>query len=181
LREQISNVQPPAPHHHHPHHPKNNNLMYFIIILLLLGAMAFAYNMKTGVITNWINKMRGGTAAAVETPPDNNPFPPDVTPPTPPAKGLDAEVKQLRLDLEKMKADDATRYAEVQKRLKFDNDRITLLGMLNNENFLVIRNEGANSPNYIYFNGDWTLSRQPQYLQLTDADRAFLERYRKKD
>ena len=181
LREEIRNIQP-APPKPQPHPKKQNNTwMYVIIIILLAAATLFVYNMKTGLITNWINS-RFNTATTNPTPPCND-FPGDgpSTPTPPPAKNnLVVEVQQLRFDLEKMKAENATKYEEMQKKLKWHNDRITLLGMLNNENWLVIRNEGPNSGNFIYFNADWTISRQPQYLQLSAADQEFLERYRKK-
>ncbi len=180
LREEISNIQPAPPRPHHP--PKQNNTwMFAVVIILLLGAVVFAYNMKTGAISNWYNSHFRSAPACTE-PPCDNPFegPSGPTPPHNPHNELAMQVHQLRIDLDKMKAENATKYEEMQKKLKWNGDRITLLGMLNNENWLVIRNEGPNSSNYIYFNADWTLSRQPQYLQLTQADRDFLERFRKK-
>lgn len=175
LREQISNVQPSPPvHHHHAPKKNNNTAVFMMVILILLGAVAFAVNMKTGVISNLFNKK----AEVVVDP--ANPFEERKADPVPPANNLASEVRQIRIDVDRMKADNNAKFEDMQKKIKWNGERITLLGMMHNENWLVIRNQGANSSQFLYFNGDWTLSGMPQYLQLTADDQEFLERYRKK-
>lgn len=153
----------------------DKNLIPFVLLIcLLLGVFLFVLNWKTGFANNWFGKRDCPTC---EEPPPVSTFPP-------PGHGdreLLAEVRQLRFDIDKMRAENKTKYDELQKKIKWNGDRITLLGMMHNENWLVIRNEGPNSTRYLYFNGDWTLSGMPQYLELTPEDRAFLERYQKKD
>ena len=175
LREQISNVQPPPPVHHHHAPKKNNTGLFVVVILILLGAVLYTVNMKTGVISNLFNKKT--EVAAVEP---ANPFEDKKGVPVPPTNNLASEVRQIRIDVDRMKADNDTKFDEMQKKIKWNGDRITLLGMMHNENWLVIRNQGSNSTQFLYFNGDWTLSGMPQYLQLTADDQEFLEKYRKK-
>jgi hypothetical protein len=175
LREQISNVQPTPPAQHHAP-KKNNNAIFLMVILVLLGAVAFAVNMKTGVISN-LFKSKAPEATVVDP---ANPFEQRKTDPVPPGNNLASEVRQIRIDVDRMKADNNAKFEDMQKKIKWNGDRITLLGMMHNENWLVIRNQGANSSQFLYFNGDWTLSGMPQYLQLTADDQEFLEKYRKK-
>lgn len=174
LRKEISGVPqpPPVPECVHHRKPNNNQLLPFVfMILLLAGVFAYVLNVKTGFANNWFTK---------KCEPDDSPA---VIAPPPTHHGnheLLAEVRQLRFDIEKMRKENSVKYEELQKKIKWNGDRITLLGMMHNENWLVIRNEGPNSTHYLYFNGDWTLSGMPQYLELTAEDRAFLEKYQKK-
>lgn len=142
-------------------------MSYAIIIAFLLGAVLLAYEVKTGGVTNWF---KGKPTASVP----NQPLSP---PDNPLQKADDLQVKALRADFERMKAENKQQFADIDRRIKWNGDRITLLATVQQENFLQIRN-GQN--NFIYFNADWTIDRLPQYLELTQDDKDFLNKYLKK-
>lgn len=56
-------------------------------------------------------------------------------------------------------------------------DRVRLLGMINNENFSVLKYEGQNG-NFIFFDENWKINRMPKYLKLNENEREFLEKYK---
>lgn len=147
---------------------KSSGLSYAIIILFLLGSVLFVYDMKTGGITNWFKKSNQ-SPTVVE---------PGVVAPPVPNKTEDPQIKALRAELDRMKAENKQQFDSLDRRVKWNGDRITLLATVQQENFLTIRNGGNN---FIYFNADWTIDRMPQYLELTPEDKDFLNKYLKKE
>ncbi len=149
-----------------PSDNKQPVLGYAFIIVFLLGAVLFAYDMKTGSISNWFNNWSKSKPTALI---ESTPTPPKVD---------DSQYRTMRSEFDRLKADNQKQFADLEKRVKWNGDRITLLATVQQENFLTIRN-GTN--NFIYFNADWTIDRMPQYLELTPEDKSFLEKYLKKD
>lgn len=72
-------------------------------------------------------------------------------------------------------AEDAIR--KTYGRTKTNRERITLLGILYNNNTAAA---AAGSRDFIYLNEDWTINRMPNHLALDSGDREFLGRYVKK-
>jgi len=151
LEREIKDVKPEK---------KSSVLSYSIMIAFLIAAFLFVYDIKTGGISNWIKKNKTIVA--------------EPTVPLPPSK---SDNGVLRTELEKMKDDNKRQFDDLNRRVKWNNDRISLLATVQQENFLTIRNGGNN---FIYFNADWTIDRMPQYLELTPEDKEFLNKYLKK-
>jgi len=53
---------------------------------------------------------------------------------------------------------------------------LSLMGLLLNENFMIVRNN-YNKGHLIFFNRDWTLDQMPHYLELTDDDKEYLKKF----
>jgi len=58
-------------------------------------------------------------------------------------------------------------------------DKITLLGILQNNNSCVIKNNLPKS-DLIFINSDWTIDKMPTAINLDDEDKNFLKQYVKK-
>lgn len=69
---------------------------------------------------------------------------------------------------------------KIWERTKWNTDIITLMSIVENHNLAVSQN-GYPKSHYIYINSDWTIDRIPQYVQLSERDRQFLEKYVKKN
>lgn len=142
-------------------------LGYYVIIVLLIVMGLFVYNHKSGgAITNWFSNRIQFTESEKTTPETR----PDAAP-MPPANNS-AEIAQLRLDMAKMKQDMET----MNGKLKWNSDRITLMGMLVNENFVILGNNYDRS-HLIFFNADWTINKMPRYLQIQEKDREYLQKF----
>lgn len=77
---------------------------------------------------------------------------------------------------------DELRKAQVKiwERTKWNTDIITLMSIVDNHNLAVSRN-GYPRSHYIYLNTDWTIDRIPDHVNLSAEDRAFLEKFVKKE
>lgn len=143
-------------------------LGYYVIIVLLIVMGLFVYNHKSGgALTNWFaNRIQFAETEEKKLPemrPDSAPMPPPNN---------SAEISQLRLDVAKMKQDMET----LNTKLKWNSDRITLMGMLVNENFVILGNNYDRS-HLIFFNADWTINKMPRYLQIQEKDREYLQKF----
>ena len=63
----------------------------------------------------------------------------------------------------------------MQAKLNINSTKIGLMGLLLNENFTMIM-RGADSNDFIFFNRDWTLDREPKYIELTEDDKEYLKK-----
>lgn len=63
---------------------------------------------------------------------------------------------------------------ETYGRTKVNRERLTLLGILYNNNIAAMR---AGTKDYIFINSDWTINRYPNHLNLDTEDRAFLSKF----
>lgn len=145
--------------------PESKAISKWIIVLLLLVSFIALIGIKLDLSQYWTKKSEITT---VESKPEIKPVPPVVN-----------GTKELRSELEKIKLENKEKFDDLNVRLSKNIDRVRLLGMMNNENWLVIRNQGPNSEEFIYFNSDWTVNRMPQYLKISPADRMFLRRNKK--
>lgn len=66
---------------------------------------------------------------------------------------------------------------ETWGRTKTNRERVTLLGILYNNNMAAMR---AGTRDYIFINGDWTIDRYPNHLNLDEEDRQFLSKFIRK-
>lgn len=136
-------------------------LGYYVIIVLLIIMSLFIYNQKCGGdIASWFaNRIQ--FADEKKTPPVN----------VPPANKSN-DIVQLKLDMEKMKQD----IEIMSSKLKWNSDRIALMGVLMNENFVIMGNNYDRS-DLIFFNADWTINKMPRYLQIQENDRKYLQKF----
>lgn len=144
-----------------------NNTTPFVGCLIMLGILtAFAYDQKTGAITQYWRSTHQNIA---------------VVPPLPttPGKSYDKDIAEIKASLHEgaehfIAQNEAI--AKLQEKVKFNSQRITLTGMVLNENFMIVRNN-YDKNHLIFFNRDWTLDQMPHYLQLSDADKEYLKKF----
>lgn len=137
---------------------------YYLVIFILLVAGLFVYNQKTGgAITRWFENR-------IQIAPDRS-VPQNPTLPTmPPDKS--SEVAQLQVDVAKIKQD----MDVLTGKVKWNSDRITLMGMILNENFVIMGNNYDRS-HLIFFNADWTIDKMPRYLEIQEKDKEYLQKF----
>jgi len=140
--------------------PRKKHTTTFVGCLIILGILtAFAFDQKTGAITHWWKTTQQNIA---------------IVPPLPsrPQKSYDADIADLRGIVQKTQAD----LIKLELRTKSNSEKITLAGMIINENFMIVRNS-YDKNHLVFFNRDWTLDQMPHYLQLTDSDKEYLKNY----
>ena len=152
--------------------PKNNggSTVVMLVLLVVLGiATLFAYDMKNGgAIQNWIMSKfsHNDNTEEIVRPPHNSGG----------RRDYDAEIAALRSDLQRIDADTKAKVDKLATKVEWNNQRLTLIGVMLNENFMIMRNN-ADKGHLIFFNRDWTLDQMPHYLELSDGDRAYLQKY----
>lgn len=135
-------------------------LGYYLIIFVLLAMSLFIYNQKSGgAITKWFgNRIQ----ISPELPASSKPVPPNKS----------TDVTQLQVDVAKIKQD----MEVLTSKVKWNSDRITLMGMVLNENFVITGNNYDRS-HLIFFNADWTIDKMPKYLELQEKDKEYLKKF----
>ncbi len=66
------------------------------------------------------------------------------------------------------------RLTTLEKEAKWRGDLMTLLGALQNENFMCAK-EGRRD--FLWLNGDWTINRLPKYIEMGEKDKEWFKRY----
>lgn len=74
--------------------------------------------------------------------------------------------------------DEATN--KIWERTKWNSDHVTLLGILNNHNIVVLQQNHPKTE-LILLNKDWTINRLPDRVQLDAQDKEFLNKFLKKN
>lgn len=133
----------------------NSNHNILIVALIVLGlAVLFTFNYKTGVITNFFN---GEKIEKIE---ETNQSEEEKSLETP-----SSDLQDIKLELEK-----------ISSKVKFNNDRIVLMGLLLNENFSILRGDKDKS-DLVFFDRKWKLKTWPKNISLTDEDKEWLKKY----
>jgi hypothetical protein len=88
----------------------------------------------------------------------------------------DTEIASLRSYIQKIDSENKINLEKLTSKLKWNSDRITLMGIMFNENFLIVRNNHFKG-HLIFFNRDWTLDQVPHYVQLSDDDKEYLRKF----
>jgi len=141
--------------------PKDNNTILMIVLLIILGGvMLFAYDSKSG------GKVQSSEEAGSVQP----------TPSVSGPNNYDAEIASLHTDIQRVDADNKAKLDKLTTKVQWNNDRLTLMGMLLNENFMIVRNN-YNKGHLVFFNRDWTLDQMPHYLELSDDDKEYLKKF----
>jgi len=166
--QEIPPAQPtPAPLVVRPSKKSDGYFGYYVVIFLLLVMALFVYNQKSGgAITRWFeNRIQFSDDQPKkqdDARPPMQPVPPDKS----------SEITQMQLDMAKLKQD----VTALNDKLKWNSDRITLMGMLVNENFVIMANNYDRS-HLIFFNSDWTINKMPRYLQIQEKDKEYLKKF----
>lgn len=146
---------------------KANNTIIMLVLLIVLGlATLFAYDSKNGgKIQNWISSQFSSKEEVGTVQPQSNG-----------KRDYDAEIAALRSDIRRVEADNKASVEKLATKVKWNSDRINLMAIMLNENFLILRN-GNNKGHMIFFNRDWTLDNMPQYIELSDDDKVYLKKF----
>lgn len=90
-------------------------------------------------------------------------------------KNQESDFSKLKAELEKFKEENKTSLDAIQNKLASNSTKIGLMGLLLNENFTMIM-KGADASDFVFFNRDWTLDREPKYIELTEEDKEYLRK-----
>lgn len=136
---------------------------YYLVIFVLILMTLFIYNQKSGgTISKWFeNRIQIAS-------PDRSPQNPTL-PSMPPDKPI---VTQLQADVAKLKQN----MDVLSGKVKWNSDRISLMGMVLNENFVIMGNN-YNRSHLVFFNSDWTIDKMPKYLEIQDKDKEYLQKF----
>lgn len=150
---------------------KDNTTIVMFVLFIVLGCFTlYVYEHKSeGMIQSWISSLF--TTNSVE----QSPVQPQLQKPSY-NTDYDAEIATLRSDIKKIDSENKVNLEKLTSKLKWDSDRITLMGIMLNENFLIVRNNNFKG-HLIFFNRDWTLDQAPHYLQLSDDDKDYLRKF----
>jgi hypothetical protein len=88
----------------------------------------------------------------------------------------DIQIASLRSDIEKVASDVVSSSNKLNGKIQANNDRLSVMGMLVTENFLIVRNNHDKN-DLVFFNRDWTLDKMPKYLRLSDDDKEYLKKF----
>ena len=135
--------------------------MFMILLVILAVATLWVYDDKTG------GKIKSMLLSTFHT---------KVSPAEKPLEERsDADVARLKAEIEKFKQENKTTLDAMQAKLNTNSTKIGLMGLLLNENFTMIM-RGADANDFIFFNRDWTLDREPKYIELTEDDKEYLKK-----
>ena len=162
-KEDDMKQSPFAPHKHKK--KEDNYVAYYFIIFVLILLGLFVYNQKSGGnIAKWFEnriQIANPNQPALQSP---------TLPSMPPDKSV--EVTQLQTEVAKLKQD----MDVLSGKVKWNSDRITLMGMVLNENFVITGNNYDRS-HLIFFNANWTIDKMPRYLELQEKDKEYLQKF----
>lgn len=155
---------------------KKSNTSLMLMILIFLGVVTLcAYDIKTeGSVQNWIQSWFQSPDAP---PVVDNPFATEPTTKDVRVKSnYETEIAALRTEIKRVEDGNKTAMDKMATKVQWNADRITLMAVMMNENFLIVRNN-ADKSHLIFFNRDWTLDQMPHYLQLADEDKEYLNKF----
>lgn len=140
-----------------------------IVAISMLGLLFLAYNSKTNnSLFKWPSLNSSKHLEHIEPTPPSEPAPPPVD--------HSAALAKLVEDVAALQASDT----KLQEQLSVQSRRTAFLGMLHNNNFVILKNNYPKN-DLVFFNRDWTIDNMPKYLTLTAEDQAYLERYLRRD
>lgn len=90
---------------------------------------------------------------------------------------VNPEILALRAEVDKLRTEYRQELDKLWAKNKFNSDRLTVLGVVANENGVIIQ-QNYPKDDLIFLNSDWTMERAPKYLKISsDNDREFLKRW----
>jgi hypothetical protein len=143
-----------------------------IVTISLLGLLLLAVNTKTNQsLFTWPSWSLPSLNSSPKIEPRREP----IVEPEPPVDHSPT-ISQLVQDVEDLQVKNKT----IEERLTVQGRRTAFLGMLHNNNFVVLKN-GYDRNDLVFLNRDWTIDQMPKYLNLTPEDTAYLQRYLRRD
>lgn len=153
LRKQVSSVLPSEKN-------KINKTLIFLVLLIFLSiAVIFVFNHKTNnSLVNLFKQDHQKTEEKIE----------EIIEEEKPNEFvlLKEQIKSLEEDRDKLSAN-----------CKKQAQQICLLGVLLNENFLIVR-DGYEKNDMILLNRDWKIKKFPKHIKLEKSDIEFLEKHK---
>jgi len=135
-------------------HIEENKNALSLIVLIILGVLTLiAYEKKSSInVKSWVQNQFDTISTKVDD------------------KDLDG-IKQQNEEIKKTIVD-------LENKTKWNNDRIFILGLMSNENNLILQND-YDKNHLLFLNKDWKLDQEPHYIQISDEDRDYLKKYMK--
>lgn len=146
----INNISIKAPQ---PKQNKQSDVLPLFIVLMLLGCTTlFLINQQNnGSLKEWVlSKFKS-------------------------VEKTDEKTELLLKLIDNSKSVDS-RLDKLSNKITINEDKITVIGMLLNENFAILKHKQDQS-DFILLNRDWTLNKMPKYLSLSDSDKEYLQKY----
>jgi hypothetical protein len=156
----------------------NNNFAFLALLVMLTIAIFWVYDMKSGGrVRAWAESLFTHKSTVVETPkalpkPSNEQQQVKIEP----KKFDDPDIAKLRTDFNKLVEDNKGKLDDLSGKLNITAHKVMLMGMLLNENFNILQ-QNVDKGDFIFFNRDWTLDRMPKYIELSESDREYLQKY----
>jgi hypothetical protein len=172
LREELGTSPRQTPPSPAPHPPAKSNAggLVFLVVLLALGLGFALYHKRPDLfstVEHWFKHDAPDQSAAQPPAPVVGPNP---------WEGAGVELKAIRNELGVLKAGQDRQQGQIDaldKRTKVQGERIILIGTIINDNAEGAR-RGDRDPLYLQY--DWTIPREPRYLQVAPEDRPFLDK-----
>ena len=142
--------------------------MIMMFLLITLGiTLLFAYDFKTGghiqaLLFSYFEKNI----------PEQNELPLEIEKAPQKSDNQIEAIVSLREDIQKNKV----ALDSLSAQLRANEEKISLMGIIFNENFLVLRSN-MSKDNLIFFNRDWTIDKMPKNILLTEEDKAYLNKF----
>ncbi len=124
----------------------------FIVLFVLSALIYFAYNKKTD------NSLNQAVASKFQK------------------KEPDSKSENDKLSLLESKIVELEKVnAELEKKCLWNSQRIGLMGIMLNENFMLIKNN--QNKDFIMLSRDWKITKMPKNLELTELDKEILQQF----
>ena len=135
-------------------HVEENKNALSLIVLIILGVLTLiAYEKKSSInVKSWVQNQFDTISTKVDD------------------KDLDG-MKQQNEEIKKTIVD-------LEKKTRWNNDRIFILGLMSNENNLILQND-YDKNHLLFLDKDWKIDQVPHYIQISDEDRDYLKKYMK--
>jgi hypothetical protein len=133
-------------------HGEENKNTLSLIVLIVLGVLTLvAYQKKSSInVKSWVQNQFNEIITKVDD------------------KGID--------DLKKQNEEIKKTIVDLDQKTKWNNDRIFILGLMSNENNLILQND-YDKNHLLFLDKDWKIDQEPHYIQISNEDREYLKKY----
>lgn len=150
-----------------PSSKKSNSLNLFLFALLLIVFVVIAFQFrkdKLQDINNYWNDWNSWNQVEPRPIPEVEPNEPKLED--------DPTVLSLQKELDELQE----RYEKISEKNELYQKRMTLLAIINNNNWCVIKNNYSKR-DLIYLNGDWTIDQMPKHVEFDKEDEEFIKQF----
>lgn len=98
------------------------------------------------------------------------------------SQNINAPTKEKEVELESEPEKESITEVESDKfnklsdKVQLMNEKLSLIGMLFNENFVVVR-DNHEKTDLSFLNRDWTIDQMPHHITLSESDKEYLKKY----